>query len=105
MPRPYKCPYCGNQDTVSKGRRRTKTMGDRCIRLCKACRRKFTPRSQKAPDAAPPASQPLADRVPAAIPAVAMEATPASAPGQAPATRVETVEPASPAEAVNEPRT
>jgi hypothetical protein len=47
MGRPYKCPYCGKSESVAKGRRRTKTMGDRCIRRCKACRRKFTPRNQK----------------------------------------------------------
>jgi len=29
--------------SASKGVRRTKTMGDRRIRFCKACHRKFTP--------------------------------------------------------------
>jgi len=47
MPRPFKCPYCGQSRTVSKGVRKTKSMGDRRIRLCKACGRKFTPRNQK----------------------------------------------------------
>ena len=47
MGRPHKCPYCGATSTVSKGVRKTKTMGDRRIRLCKACKRKFTPRNQK----------------------------------------------------------
>ena len=47
MGRPYKCPYCGKSESVAKGRRRTKTMGDRCIRRCRACHRKFTPRNQK----------------------------------------------------------
>ena len=46
--RPFKCPYgCGSTNTVSKGIRRTKTMGLRRIRLCKNCGRKFTPRKQK----------------------------------------------------------
>ncbi len=41
------CPYCGANKSVSKGVRKTKTMGDRSIRLCKACGRKFTPKNQK----------------------------------------------------------
>ena len=45
--RPAKCPYCGNADSINKGFRKTKTMGKRRIKLCKACRRKFTPRNQK----------------------------------------------------------
>ena len=46
--RPYKCPYdCGSTNTVSKGVRRTKTMGVRKLRLCKTCGRKFTPVNQK----------------------------------------------------------
>lgn len=59
MARPHKCPYCEKQETVSKGRRRTKTMGDRWIRLCKACGRKFTPKNQKSmePSASVPAGQ------------------------------------------------
>ena len=48
MGRPHVCPYCGANKSVSKGVRKTKTMGDRCIRLCKACGRKFTPKNQKA---------------------------------------------------------
>ena len=48
MPRPFKCPYCGEQGrSVSKGVRKTKTMGNRRVRLCKACGRKFTPKNQK----------------------------------------------------------
>jgi len=48
MGRPYKCPYCGQEGrSVCKGYRRTKTMGKRHIRLCKACGRKFTPKNQK----------------------------------------------------------
>lgn len=46
MGRPHKCPYCGSTETVSKGHRKTKTMGPRSIRRCQACRRKFTPRHQ-----------------------------------------------------------
>ncbi len=47
--RPFKCPYpgCGSTDTVSKGVRKTKAMGDRKIKLCKSCGRKFTPKNQK----------------------------------------------------------
>jgi transcriptional regulator NrdR family protein len=47
--RPFKCPYagCGSSDTVSKGFRKTKTMGIRRLRYCKDCKRKFTPRNQK----------------------------------------------------------
>lgn len=62
MGRPYKCPYCGQSESVSKGVRKTKAMGDRRIRLCKACDRKFTPRNQKTeegmatPDVSPPAA-------------------------------------------------
>jgi hypothetical protein len=48
MGRPYKCPYCGQSESVGKGVRRTKTMGDRRIRLCTGCGRKFTPKNQKA---------------------------------------------------------
>ena len=47
MGRPNKCPYCGSTETVSKGVRKTKTLGDRRIRRCKACRRKFTPKNQQ----------------------------------------------------------
>ena len=53
MGRPFKCPYCGEMGrSVCKGFRRTKTMGKRRIRLCKACGRKFTPKNQK-PDELP----------------------------------------------------
>jgi len=46
--RPFKCPYeCGSTNTVSKGARKTKTMGIRKLRLCKSCGRKFTPVNQK----------------------------------------------------------
>lgn len=45
MGRPFKCP-CGSTDTVSKGIRRNKTVGDRRVRRCKACGRKFTPKNQ-----------------------------------------------------------
>ena len=44
--RPAKCPYCGG-GSINKGFRQTKTMGKRRIKLCKACRRKFTPKNQK----------------------------------------------------------
>ncbi len=46
--RPFKCPYgCDSANTVSKGVRKTKTMGVRRIRLCKNCGRKFTPKNHK----------------------------------------------------------
>jgi transcription elongation factor Elf1 len=47
MGRPYSCPWCGATVSVSKGVRKTKTMGDRSIRLCKSCGRKFTPKNQR----------------------------------------------------------
>ena len=51
MGRPHTCPYCETVGkSVSKGVRKTKTMGDRRIRFCKACKRKFTPRNQKQAD-------------------------------------------------------
>ena len=46
MGRPFKCPYCGSHQTVSKGVRLTKTMGKRKLRRCQRCKRKFTPRNQ-----------------------------------------------------------
>ena len=52
MGRPHKCPYCGQSTSIGKGIRHTKTMGDRCIRLCKACRRKYTPKHQQGPERA-----------------------------------------------------
>ena len=51
MVRPHKCPYCGLTDTCSKGWRRTKTIGMQRVRLCKACKRKFTPKNQKPAEA------------------------------------------------------
>jgi hypothetical protein len=47
--RPHKCPYsgCGSTNTVSKGSRKTKSIGVRKIRLCKSCGRKFTPKNQR----------------------------------------------------------
>ena len=102
MARPYKCPYCGNQDTVSKGRRRTKTMGDRSIRLCKACRRKFTPRGQKALDVPVSAAQEIPNREPATSPAAAVQMIHAPVPEQPPATPSEQPDPD---HAADEPRT
>ena len=45
--RPPKCPFCGSFHSVLKGIRVTKTLGNRRIRLCKKCGRKFTPKNQK----------------------------------------------------------
>ena len=50
MGRPYKCPKCGSNETVSKGVRKTKLLGVRRLRRCKACGRKFTPKYQKPAD-------------------------------------------------------
>ncbi|GEM_PF-2315481 len=50
--RPYKCPYCKSQRTVSKGTRPTKGLGPRRLRRCKACGRKFTPKYQRPGNAA-----------------------------------------------------
>ena len=44
--RPAICPYCDGS-SINKGFRKTKTMGKRRIKLCKACGRKFTPKNQK----------------------------------------------------------
>jgi len=45
--RPPRCIHCGSTHSISKGARRTKTLGIRRIRVCKNCGRKFTPRAQK----------------------------------------------------------
>lgn len=36
------CPYCSGSNTHRKGARRTATLGDRPLRYCRDCRRKFT---------------------------------------------------------------
>ena len=59
MGRPHKCPYCGEARSVSKGSRKTKTMGSRMIRLCRACNRKFTPRNQKSAQDYPEGEGPM----------------------------------------------
>lgn len=74
MARPFKCPYCEGQTSVSKGRRRTKALGDRWIRLCKACGRKFTPKNQRGPDA--PTSAPVVQSLPVEEPVVKEAAMP-----------------------------
>jgi hypothetical protein len=45
--RPPICFHCNSARSIRKGRRRTKQLGVRQIRLCKGCGRKFTPRHQK----------------------------------------------------------
>ena len=45
--RPPKCPFCGASRSIGKGVRRTKLKGERKVRLCRACGRKFTPRYQR----------------------------------------------------------
>lgn len=78
MGRPYKCPYCGQSESVSKGVRKTKSMGDRRIRLCKACHRKFTPKVQKGGEELPTTAA-VADGT-NEIPAVAQPVESPSAP-------------------------
>lgn len=48
MGRSYVCPYCAasGPQTIAKGFRKTKTIGLRRVRFCKACKRKFTPKHQ-----------------------------------------------------------
>lgn len=57
--RKAKCPYCGGTRTISKGVRRTVTLGDRPLRVCRDCDRKFTlqrlaPRLESPSQAEPP---------------------------------------------------
>lgn len=49
--RPPRCPKCGATRSTAKGYRKTKLIGVRRIRLCKACGAKFTPKHQKRIDA------------------------------------------------------
>ena len=68
MGRPHKCPTCGAEGkSVSKGMRRTKTLGIRRIRLCKACGRKFTPKNQKTSEVEDRPAPKTEERVPAAV--------------------------------------
>jgi len=58
MGRPFKCRFCGATRSIGKGIRRTKAMGHRQIRLCKACGRKFTPKHQKPSGPTRPGNKP-----------------------------------------------
>jgi len=40
--RKAKCPYCASQHTIRKGIRKTTGLGDRPLRVCRDCGRKFT---------------------------------------------------------------
>jgi len=60
MGRPFKCP-CGSTDTTSKGFRKTKTLGVRRIRRCRACGRKFTPKNQQPVEVVPDAESSAQD--------------------------------------------
>ena len=40
--RKARCPLCGGSNTHRKGTRRTATLGNRPLRYCTDCRRKFT---------------------------------------------------------------
>lgn len=42
------CPHCGSTELIRKGYRKTKTLGKRPIRRCRACTRKFTASVQEA---------------------------------------------------------
>lgn len=46
--RPIHCPYCKSTKVVSKGHRKTATMGLRPLRQCKSCGRRFTKAIKKA---------------------------------------------------------
>ena len=46
--RPALCPYCRSTAIISKGYRKTVTMGLRKVRLCKSCARRFTKGKKKA---------------------------------------------------------
>lgn len=43
MAKQYKCPYCGSKETTWRGYRYTKRTGKKHLRICKMCKRKFTP--------------------------------------------------------------
>ena len=40
--RKSRCLYCRSSRTIAKGSRKTATLGERRLRVCKDCRRKFT---------------------------------------------------------------
>jgi len=44
-----RCPHCKSRRTISKGYRRTVTMGVKPLRMCKACKRKFTLKQTSTP--------------------------------------------------------
>jgi transcriptional regulator NrdR family protein len=84
MGRPHTCPYCGEiGKSVSKGVRRTKTMGDRRIRFCRACGREFAPKNQKAIEVLEPSgaeAQNAGEKVEVPVSEVEATAEPASVP-------------------------
>ena len=86
MGRPHTCPYCGAiGKSVSKGVRKTKTMGDRRIRFCKVCHRKFTPKNQKAIEVPEPSgteAQNAGEKVVVPGPEVEATAEPAPVPSE-----------------------
>ena len=59
MGRSYVCPFCAasGPSTIAKGYRKTKTIGLRRVRYCKACQRKFTPKHQPEISIEPAADQ------------------------------------------------
>ena len=79
--RPAKCPYCGGS-SINKGFRNTKTMGKRRIKLCTACRRKFTPKNQSKPEAQAEVETRTEEAAPA-TPSPEEVATSSEAPNQA----------------------
>jgi transcriptional regulator NrdR family protein len=61
MGRPFKCLYCGSTHTIARGTRRTQTRGEVKVRECRACRRRFTPRSQRSVATRAPVGKPACD--------------------------------------------
>ena len=59
--RPALCPYCRSTEIISKGYRKTVTMGLRKLRLCKSCDRRFTKGEKKNPDNTPHMEAPGSD--------------------------------------------
>ena len=86
MGRPHTCPYRGQiGKSVSKGVRRTKTIGDRRIRFCRACGRRFTPKNQKAiegPEASGAEAQNAGEKSEVPVSEVQASAEPAPVPSE-----------------------
>lgn len=55
-PKP-KCIFCGSRHTISRGVRRTATIGERPLRSCRDCGRKFTAARKAAVNVQPPMAE------------------------------------------------